>query len=289
MKSMDRFGTPLVQLLTALGLCLAQAGCMTLDIRLADFMQADRKPRSVPLPHGYSVQDLVIHRGDRTIGLTHAHHPDTRAVIVYCGGDVFHRSIHGGDVLLALTSGTVADVFLFDYPGYGDTSGVPNAAAVLETARAVYDYAASLYTSANKKHVLYGFSLGGMVAAQVARDRAVHGLVLEATSPNVESWARTQTPLWARPLVKPRVEPTLASVDSTRALVAFPGEVLVLAGTADRQAPPVLSEQIHRALVRAGVRSHIEVIEGAGHGSIMRQPRFAAVMRNFLSTVEARP
>lgn len=287
MRSTDTHGSTLVLALTAVGLCLAQCGCVAVNVRLADFMQADRPPQSAVLPRGYSVQNVLIRRGDRDIGITHAHHPGSRVVIMYCGGDAFHRALHGGSALQALTLGGEADVILFDYPGYGETTGSPTPAALLETAYAVYDYALTLHTSAARKYVIYGFSLGGMLAAQIARDRPVHGLVLEATSPTVEQWARSQIPLWAKPFIKPRVEPVLAGVNSTRSLAAFGGKVLVLAGGADRQAPAKLSARIHRELRAAGVHARYEVLS-ARHGEIMRQPEFGRIMRSFLAELEAR-
>jgi hypothetical protein len=74
----------LLHFIALLGGCLVQCGCATVDVRLADFMSPDRSPRSATLPRGYAVQDLTIHRGDRLIGVTHAHHPESRSVVVFC-------------------------------------------------------------------------------------------------------------------------------------------------------------------------------------------------------------
>lgn len=273
-----------MQLIALLGGCLAQCACATLDVRLADFMSPDRSPRAATLPQGYAVQDLIIHRGERLIGITHAHHPQSRSVIVFCGGDVFHRSLEGGAALEALALG--ADVILFDYPGYGETTGTPTAGAILETALAVYDYAAALETSAGKKRVLYGFSLGGLVAAQVAHARPVDGVVLEASAANVENWARSQIPWIARPLITPRVEPGLAGIDSVRALLRFSGRVLVLASPADHQAPAKLSEDIERRLRAAGVSVRLVQFPHARHGDINRSAQFAPVLRDFLDHLQ---
>jgi len=274
----------LARSLALLGVCLAQCGCMTVDVRLADFMSPDRGPRTASLPRGYAVQDLVIHRGDRLIGVTHAHHPESRNVVVFCGGDVFHRSIEGGEALQALALD--ADVVLFDYPGYGESTGPLTPATILDTALAVYDYAVNLDTSAGKKRVLYGFSLGGMVAAQVARHRPAEGLVLEATAANAESWAHSQVPWLARPLITPRIEPGLAGIDSVQALARFRGEVLVLTSKTDSQAPASLSLQIDRQLRKAGVKVNLVEFPRARHGQINQVAEFGPVLRNFLERLQ---
>lgn len=274
----------LLHLIALLGGCIVQCACATIEVRLADFMSPDRSPRSATLPRGYVVQDLIIHRGDRLIGITHAHHPASHSVVMFCGGDVFHRSIEGGNALEALALD--ADVILFDYPGYGETTGTPTAAAILDTALAVYDYASALETSASKKRVIYGFSLGGLVAAQVARDRPVDGLVLEATASNVERWARSQIPWFARPLISPRVEPGLAGIDTVHALTRFRGDVLVLASPADRQAPTKLSVAIEQPLRAAGVKVELVQVPDARHGDINQSAQFAPVLRAFLDHLQ---
>lgn len=269
--------------ITLLGIAITQCGCVAVDVRLAGFMSPDRPPRTAALARGYAVQDLTIHRGDRLIGITHAHNAQSQAIIVFCGGDTFHRSIEGGEALEALAHN--ADVVLFDYPGYGDSTGALTAAVIVENALAVYDYAVALETSAGKKRVLYGFSLGGMVAAQIARDRSPDGIILEATAPSVEAWARSQIPWYAKPLVTPHIEPALASVNTLVSLQHFGGEVLVLAGRSDRRAPPLLSAQIDRELRRSGVRSQLLQFPGARHGAIVHTPEFGPALGAFLNRV----
>jgi pimeloyl-ACP methyl ester carboxylesterase len=267
--------------------CAMSAGCVSAEVRLSHFMSPDRGARTAAIARGYAVQDLIIHRADRLIGVTHAHHPQSHAVIVFFGGNDFHQSIDGGEALEVLARD--ADVLLFDYPGYGDSTGSPTPAVMLETALAVYDYAASLETSSGKKRVLYGFSLGGMVAAQVARDRVVDAVVLEATASNVEAWARSRVPWFARPLVTLNVEPQLAAIDSFAALREFRGDVLILASRGDVQAPASLSQALHTQLRRAGVNAELVLFRKAAHGGIPHTPEFTPVFRQFISRTRVSP
>jgi pimeloyl-ACP methyl ester carboxylesterase len=208
-------------------------------------------------------------------------------VVLYCGGDGFHRSIEGGEALEALALGT--DVVLFDYPGYGESTGSPGASALLDTALAVYDYVGALETSAGKKQVVYGFSLGGLVAAQVARDRPVDGVVLEASAPDAERWARSQIPWIVRPFVVPRAEPGLASMDSVSALAQFRGPVLLLASKTDQQTPVALSSHMERKLRTEGVSVQLLQIKRARHGEIAHTPEFRPVLRHFLDRLQEGP
>jgi pimeloyl-ACP methyl ester carboxylesterase len=267
-----------------LGIALTPSGCVTVDVGLANLMAADRAPTTAVLAKGYAVQDLVIHRGDRLIGITHAHHPQSQVIIVFCGGDSFHRSIEGGEALEALARN--ADVVLFDYPGYGESTGSPTATVILENALAVYDYAVALEASAGKKRVLYGFSLGGMVAAQIAGRRPVDGLVLEATAPSAEAWARSQIPWYAKPLVTPRIEPGLASIDSMVSLRHFGGDVLLLTSPSDRRVPAALSMRMYRELRRLGVHAALVQFADIDHGGIPHSPEYGSVLTAFLDRVK---
>lgn len=267
-----------------LGIALTPCGCVTVDVGLANLMAADRAPGTAVLAKGYAVQDLIIHRGDRLIGITHAHHPQSEAVIVFCGGDSFHSSIEGGEALEALARN--ADVVLFDYPGYGESTGAPTAAVILENALAVYDYAVALQTSAGKKRVLYGFSLGGMVAAQIAGRRPVDGLVLESTAPSAEAWAKSRIPWYAKPLVTPHIEPGLASIDTIVSLRHFGGDVLLLTSPSDQRVPAALSVRMFRELRGLSVRTDLVQFAGTGHGSIPHSPEYGPVLTAFLNRVK---
>lgn len=279
-----KFSLSLILLALAL---LALSGCAHLDVQLAQFMTPDRGTRNAKLPAGYIVENRIITQGAQSIGITHARHAGSQAVIIFCGGDRFHRSIEGGEVLEALTLD--ADVVLFDYPGYGDTTGTPSTATILDTAAAVYDHIFNLETTAGKKRVLYGFSLGGMVAAHLAQDRRVDGLVLESTPTTVAAWARSRIPLALKPIVKARIEPQLSGMDSVAALEHFPGQVLLLASRADEIVPARHSLEMERRLKRTERDVRLIEFPNRRHGALVRSPAYAATVRHFLEHVRALP
>jgi pimeloyl-ACP methyl ester carboxylesterase len=273
--------------LAVIAACVTQLGCAHLDVQLANFMTPDRDTRSAKLPAGYTVENRVISRGAQAIGITYAHHRDSRSTILFCGGDTFHRSTEGGEALEALA--LEADVVLFDYPGYGDTTGAPSTESILDTAAAVYDYVFGLSSAAGKKRLLYGFSLGGMVAAHLAQDRRADGLVLEATPPNVARWARSRIPLPLKPIVRVRLEPQLAGIDSVTALEQFPGKVLLLASRGDQIVPGGLALEIERQLRQAHRDVRLIEFPNRAHGTILRSPAYAATLRNFFEQVRPLP
>ena len=124
------------------------------------------------------------------------------------------------------------------------------------------------------------------VDAQIAGRRAADGLVLEATAPSAEAWARSQIPWYAKPLVRPHVEPGLASIDSVVALRHYPGDVLLLTSPSDDRVPAALSVRMYRELRRAGVHTALVQFDDTGHGGIPHSPEYSSVLTAFLDRVK---
>ena len=79
-----------------------------------------------------------------------------------------------------------ADVFLFDYRGYGDNRGSPSESALAADARTVWKYATEQRGVAPERILLFGESLGGAVATRLAAEMCEAGtppggLILRAT------------------------------------------------------------------------------------------------------------
>ena len=95
--------------------------------------------------------------------------------------------LHGARWNLTGSSGRIAryrqlgfSVLAIDYRGFGKSSGdMPSEDMAYEDARAAWNYMAKL--TPGSRHYVYGHSLGGAVAVEVARNNpAVAGLILEA-------------------------------------------------------------------------------------------------------------
>jgi len=71
--------------------------------------------------------------------------------------------------------------FGYDYRGYGTSEGHPSETAVYRDIDGAYDYLRNEQKTPPDRIILYGFSLGGAVAADLASRRPVAGLILEST------------------------------------------------------------------------------------------------------------
>lgn len=81
-------------------------------------------------------------------------------------------------------------VFLFDYRGYGRSEGRPNEEGLYRDAMAAYDYVTRQRRITADRIVIFGRSLGGAVAGELAAQRPASSLILESCFPSIEAVAK---------------------------------------------------------------------------------------------------
>ena len=107
----------------------------------------------------------------------------TGIVVLFChgnGGNLSHRR----EKLYQLIS-MGHSVLIFDYNGYGKSSGAPNEELCYSSASTFVEYLLKLGYPKNKI-VLYGESLGGAVASYTAKRYNLNKLILESFLPGVQ-------------------------------------------------------------------------------------------------------
>ncbi len=99
--------------------------------------------------------------------------------ILFChgnAGNISHR-LDSIDIFHRLG----ASVFIFDYRGYGQSKGRPSEKGTYQDARAAWDYLVEAKKVDPERIVIFGRSLGGAVAANLATQRTPSALILEST------------------------------------------------------------------------------------------------------------
>lgn len=113
------------------------------------------------------------------IAVLHLPNPSARFTLWF-----FHGNAESlGDLepfLLALRDAGYA-VFAFDYPGYGQSTGKPTEKTVYASARAARAYLRDVARVPAEKTILFGRSLGGGPAVQMALEERNAGLILQST------------------------------------------------------------------------------------------------------------
>lgn len=266
------------------GLVLAAAlplsACLTAQVPEGAFFYPDarvaaekiRLEPGVDLPA--SAEAVAVPYPGGTVGITRVRTGRADApLILFCGGNLFRRAVYGGNAARKLT--LFGDVLMFDYPGYGDTSGTADYAGFHAAGEAVAALARRQADAEGRRVIAWGHSLGGPVCAQAARSMNADALVLEATTPSARA-AVDDMLGWKRAVVRVRLAPALAAIDVPAALDGYPGKVVVLEAGRDKTLPPSLSRALARGLEARSVAVERLVFPNADHHDIGDQPDFQA-------------
>jgi hypothetical protein len=267
---------------------LALSGCTTMQIGEGSFIRPDKpdaKASAVRLDvqallPGARVDDAEIASADGAVlrGVI-ARQPGSTVTVLYFPGNAFHLDRHGKELLPLLAScGT--SVAVFDYRGYGRSSGVPTVENMAADALRVFD---DVSKRQGGSVIVHGQSLGSFMAAHVAHERPqAAGLVLEATATTVADWANANVPWYARPFLNLEIAGSLKDIDNVAAVSTYRGRSLVLAGERDTVTPPALGRRVYAAL--PGTRKQWLLVDGASHNSIFGS---AALMPAYCAFVNA--
>ena len=271
-------GTVLPLLFTGLaiyvGLCavlyLLQEHLIFLSPPLAD---GDR--HTVRLLPGTTEIRITAHDGTELHGwLRHtAEEARRRGLVIYFGGNAEEVSgqMHDAPMLAPWSLAAI------NYRGFGLSEGRPGEDVLTADALAIHDRLAKREDVDPERIVLFGRSLGGGVAVQLAASRPVRAVVLVSPFDSLQSIARKQYPIVPVSLLLKHPFDSLALAPG----IAAP--LLAMAGEDDRLIPPEYSRRLHDAW--AGPRQWV-LVPDADHNDIHTRPGYWPAIREFLESVE---
>lgn len=178
----------------------------------------------------------------------------SRRVVLYCHGKAGNLS-HRGGLMQEFQKQLGCGVLQFDYPGYGKSTGWP----VEEACHAATDAAFDWLTAkgfAPGEVVLFGESLGGGVASELATKQPVRGLVMCCTYTTIRDAAAHRF-FWL-----PCHQVMSARFDSLGNMPRVNCPVVVIHGTADDTIPCGQGEALFEA---ANEPKRLVRLEGARH------------------------
>lgn len=201
--------------------------------------------------------------------------PDPKGLVFYLHGN-------GGDLRtwatgLAFYRRINFDLFIFDYRGYGKSTGrIESEAQLHADVRAAWDAIAPRYR--DLPIVVFGRSLGTGLAARLAADVDPALLVMVTPFTSLASAAARRYPYAPQFLVKYplRTDAVIGSVRSP---------MLLISGTQDPLTPLADSERL-RSLARSPVE--LLVIDGAGHNDIQKFPSYVDGLAARLARIGAK-
>lgn len=182
-------------------------------------------------------------------------HPAPQAIVLYCHGNV--GTVDQWGILAArLCQLHRISILVFDYRGYGRSTGIPYERGILADAEAARDWLATENGLPTTDLVLMGRSLGGAVAVDLAAAGGARGLILESTFPSLPDVAR-QHAAWLLPEWN-----MTQRLNSAEKLRHYHGPLLQSHGDADHLIPLALGEKLYEAA--PGPKQFL-IVPGAGH------------------------
>ena len=224
----------------------------------------------------------IIKTAEAHIAITRVDRDEAqRPLVVHCGGNASDRYESGS--LYAQKIIPFADVLMFDYPGYGESTGRADAQSLRKANQIIADYVQST-RNARGPLILWGHSLGGFVCADMVQHFGrVDALILETTATNAEDVSKAVVPWYAKLFVRPRVAESLSAYDMVDTLKAVDAPVLILGAAKDKTLPVELSRKLAAGLTASGRDvTYVEFPDG-NHISIPTQSNYRAVIDGFVS------
>jgi fermentation-respiration switch protein FrsA (DUF1100 family) len=210
--------------------------------------------------------------------------PDARATIIYFGGNGYTIG-RFGPWTASVFAQLGVNLVLVDHRGFGQSQGVPSAAAIEADGLAVFDHVAALAEVRGRPILVHGQSLGSFIAGHVAARRPTAGAVLESSVTTTEDWARAATPGAAKPFVKIRIGEELRGKGNLANVKLIDEPLLLLVGAKDGTTPPALSQALYAASPLPSGRKTLEIVPGANHVDVMQHSDAIAAYRHFLEAV----
>ena len=214
-------------------------------------------------------------------GEAKAAHPDRVKVLLYLHGNYGNIGANAEHSARLSTYGV--NVLLPDYRGFGESSGpFPSESHVYEDAEAAWRWLLSEKHYAPSEIVIYGHSLGGAIAIQLAsRHPDAAGVIVESSFTSVVEMAR----LNSRFRVLPMDWLVTQHFDSIGRVGALKMPVLFIHGSEDRVVPTSMATRLYD---HAPDPKALVFIAGGGHDNcaVVGREQYTAAVKEFLERLQ---
>jgi fermentation-respiration switch protein FrsA (DUF1100 family) len=168
-----------------------------------------------------------------------------------------------------------ASVLLLDYRGFGHSEGTPDEEGTYRDADAAYDWLTQRLSA--EKIVLYGESLGGAVAAELATRRPTAGLILESSPSSILEVAKAHYPfLPMRALLSIRY-------DALQRISRLSVPLLILHSRQDAIVPYEMAERLYAAA--RGPKRLVPLRGGHNDAFLVDAAVYRSALEEFLSSI----
>ena len=177
-----------------------------------------------------------------------------------------------------------SNLFVMNYPGMGESSELTSIKNITRSSEAFFHHVRSLEEVKDTKLVVYGFSLGGFVATNIASTGDVEGLILDSTAPDISAWVDANVPVLAKPFVNIEIEPSLVEVSNSKVLKNINCAILFIGGEKDKITPVSFISELELASNNALVTKKV-ILDGAAHGETLDHHKYKETIQSFIESL----
>lgn len=229
---------------------------------------------SPPEDYGLRLEDVWFVTKDHVrLNAWFLRNPSSPKVLLWLHGNA--ENIGYDLSLLKVYARLGINVLALDYRGYGKSEGSPDEAGVYRDAEAAYDYLVEARHFQPEDVVVFGHSLGGAVAIDLAAHRKCGGLIVQSSFTTGREMAR-------RIFLIPGFEYIPKSrFDSLRKIARVRVPILIVHGTRDAVVPFSMGQRLFQA---APEPKTFLPVEGAGHNDVAEAggERYLERLRGFI-------
>jgi fermentation-respiration switch protein FrsA (DUF1100 family) len=197
-----------------------------------------------------------------------------QAVILYCHGNAENVS-YLAQTMDELSKCFQSSILVFDYAGYGKSEGEPNTPGILDDARTARHWLAKQSGVKESDIVVFGQSLGGSVAVDLAAKDGARGLIVESSFTSLGDVGLKMIPVLP---LNWMFKENLASV---KKISQFSGPVFISHGKADKVIPFEQGERLFKAANEP--KTFYIPAPGVDHHSAPRSDEHLEKLREFIN------
>ena len=199
-------------------------------------------------------------------------HPDATKTVLFLhgnGGNISHRGES-----LAIFHRLGLNTLIIDYRGYGRSEGEPSEQGLYRDARAAWDYLILQRGLKPEQIIIFGRSLGGAVATELASQVEPAALILESTFSSARDMARHLFPLLSHVVLlryKFNSEQRIRQLKSPLYMAHSPDDEII---------PYSLGRQLYAAA--PSPKQFLEMRGGHNSGFMQSQPEYELGLKRFI-------
>lgn len=232
--------------------------------------------RGTPADLGLPYESVSLETADgRRLSAWWVPSESPRGVLLFCHGNAGNISDRLDSIRIFNRLGL--SLFIFDYRGYGKSSGSPSERGIYRDTETAWNYLEQIRRIDPQKIVVFGRSLGGSIAGWISQTHRPGALILEAAFTSLQGAARDRLPRFLVNLFVPDQYPTI------RYLTMVQCPVLIIHSRDDEIIPFHHGEALSAAA--RGSKELVAIRGSHNSGFLESQPFYEAAMDSFLSKI----